>query len=98
MKHWLKSLDGSVANLRFLSIARKVGQTPAVVSFVYLAALACASASEDHGSLRDFHPEDLDAFGGLEEGTTSRVMDAFTAAGFIEDGRIAGWDRFVAED
>lgn len=95
MKHWLKLLDGSVTNLRFLSIARKVGQTPAVVSFVYLAALACASQCNDRGSLRDFHPEDLDAFGGLEEGTTSRVMDALAAAGFVENGRIAGWDEFV---
>ena len=99
MKHWFKLPDDSVTNLRFLSIARQVGQSPAVVSFVYLSAMACASASEDHGSLRDFHPEDLDAFGGLDDGTTARIIEALTVAGMItEDGCIADWDKFCGED
>ena len=93
MKHWFKLPDDSVTNLRFLSISRKVGQSPAVVSFVYLSALACASASEDHGSLRDFHPEDIDAFGGLDDGTTASIIEALTVAGMItEDGCIADWE------
>ena len=93
MKHWFKLPDDSVTNLRFLSISRKVGQSPAVVSFVYLSALACASASEDHGSLRDFHPEDIDAFGGLDDGTTASIIEALTVTGMItEDGCIADWE------
>ena len=99
MKHWFKLPDDSVTNLRFLSISRKVGQSPAVVSFVYLSALACASASEDHGSLRDFHPEDIDAFGGLDDGTTDSIFQAMKARGLITpDGRIAEWDKFSGED
>ena len=93
MKHWFKLPDDSVTNLRFLSISRKVGQSPAVVSFVYLAAMSCASASESNGSLRDFHAEDIDAFGGLEDGTTASIIEALTAAGMItEDGCIADWE------
>lgn len=92
MKHWFKLPDDSVTNLRFLSISRKVGQSPAVVSFVYIAAMSCASASESNGSLRDFHAEDIDAFGGLEDGTTASIIEALTAAGMItEDGCIADW-------
>ena len=93
MKHWFKLPDDSVTNLRFLSISRKVGQSPAVVSFVYLTAMSCASASEANGSLRDFHAEDIDAFGGLEDGTTASIIEALTAAGMItEDGCIADWE------
>nr|DAQ98182.1 MAG TPA: replisome organizer [Caudoviricetes sp.] len=93
MKHWFKLPDDSVTNLRFLSISRKVGQSPAVVSFVYIAAMSCASASESNGSLRDFHAEDIDAFGGLEDGTTASIIEALTAAGMItEDGCIADWE------
>ncbi len=93
MKHWFKLPDDSVTNLRFLSISRKVGQSPAVVSFVYLAAMSCASASESNGCLRDFHAEDIDAFGGLEDGTTASIIEALTAAGMItEDGCIADWE------
>ena len=93
MKHWFKLPDDSVTNLRFLSISRKVGQSPAVVSFVYLAAMSCASASESNGSLRDFHAEDIDAFGGLEDGTTASIIEALTDAGMItEDGCIADWE------
>lgn len=93
MKHWFKLPDDSVTNLRFLSISRKVGQSPAVVSFVYIAAMSCASASESNGSLRDFHPEDIDAFGGLEDGTTASIIEALTVAGMItEDGCIADWE------
>lgn len=93
MKHWFKLPDDSVTNLRFLSIARKVGQPPAVVSFVYIAAMSCASASESNGSLRNFHAEDIDAFGGIEDGTTASIIEALTAAGMItEDGCIADWE------
>lgn len=93
MKHWFKLPDDSVTNLRFLSIARKVGQPPAVVSFVYIAAMSCASASESYGSLRNFHAEDIDAFGGIEDGTTASIIEALTAAGMItEDGCIADWE------
>lgn len=98
MKHWFKLPDDSVTNLRFLSISR-IGQSPAVVSFVYIAAMSCASVSEANGSLRAFHAEDIDAFGGLDDGTTASIIEALTVAGMItEDGCIAGWNRFCEEE
>lgn len=99
MKQWFKLTDTTVMSLKWQRIARKLGVSPAVVSFVYLSALACASASEDHGSLRDFHPEDIDAFGGLDDGTTDSIFQAMKARGLITpDGRIAEWDKFCGED
>ena len=99
MKHWFKLPDDSVTNLRFLSISRKVGQSPAVVSFVYIAAMSCASASESNCSLRDFHAEDIDAFGGLDDGTTASIIKAMKERGIITpDNRIAEWDKFCGEE
>nr|DAZ46631.1 MAG TPA: hypothetical protein [Caudoviricetes sp.] len=80
-------------SLKWQRMARKLGVSPAVVSFVFMAAMSSASQCNDRGSLRDFDPEDVDFFGDFEDGTTSRVMDALTDAGFIEDGRIAGWEE-----
>lgn len=97
MKQWFKLTDSAVMSLKWQRIARKLGVSPAVVSFIYVAAMSSASQCNDRGSLQDFHAEDIDAFGGLEDGTTSRVMDALTDAGFIEDGRIAGWEENHAD-
>ena len=93
MKQWFKLTDTTVMSLKWQRIARKLGVSPAVVSFVFMAAMSSASQCNDRGSLQDFDPEDVDFFGDFEDGTTSRVMDALTDAGFIEDGRIAGWEE-----
>lgn len=93
MKQWFKLTDSAVMSLKWQRIARKLGVSPAVVSFVFMAAMSSASQCNDRGSLQDFDPEDVDFFGDFEDGTTSRVMDALTEAGFIEDGRIAGWEE-----
>jgi hypothetical protein len=93
MKQWFKLTDSAVMSLKWQRIARKLGVSPAVVSFVYVAAMSNASQCNDRGSLQDFDPEDVDFYGNFEDGTTSRVIDALTAAGFIEDGRIAGWEE-----
>jgi hypothetical protein len=93
VKQWFKLTDTTVMSLKWQRMARKLGVSPAVVSFVFMAAMSSASQCNDRGSLRDFDPEDVDFFGDFEDGTTSRVMDALTDAGFIEDGRIAGWEE-----
>lgn len=93
MKQWFKLTDSAVMSLKWQRIAHKLGVSPAVVSFIFLAAMSSASQCNDRGSLQDFDPEDVDFYGNFEDGTTSRVIDALTAAGFIEDGRIAGWEE-----
>lgn len=55
MKQWFKLTDTTVMSLKWQRMARKLGVSPAVVSFVYIAAMSCASVSEANGSLRDFH-------------------------------------------
>ena len=99
MKQWFKLTDSAVMSLKWQRIARKLGVSPAVVSFVYVAAMSSASQCNDRGSLRDFHPEDIDAFGGLDDGTTDSIFQAMKARGLITpDGRIAEWDKFCGED
>lgn len=93
MKQWFKLTDTTVMSLKWQRIARKLGVSPAVVSFVFMAAMSSASQCNDRGSLQDFDPEDVDFFGDFDSGTTARVMAALEDAGFIEDGRIAGWEE-----
>ncbi len=93
MKQWFKLTDSAVMSLKWQRIARKLGVSPAVVSFVYVAAMSSASQCNDRGSLQDFDPEDVDFFGDFDSGTTARVMAALEEAGFIGDGRIAGWEE-----
>ena len=93
MKQWFKLTDSAVMSLKWQRIARKLGVSPAVVSFVYVAAMSIASQCNDRGSLQDFDPEDVDFFGDFDSGTTARVMAALEEAGFIDDGRIAGWEE-----
>lgn len=93
MKQWFKLTDSAVMSLKWQRIARKLGVSPAVVSFVYVAAMSSASQCNDRGSLQDFDPEDVDFFGDFDSGTTARVMAALEEAGFIDDGRIAGWEE-----
>ena len=93
MKQWFKLTDSAVMSLKWQRIAHKLGVSPAVVSFVFMAAMSSASQCNDRGSLQDFDHEDVDFYGDFEDGTTSRVIDALTSAGFIENGRIAGWEE-----
>lgn len=93
MKQWFKLTDSAVMSLKWQRMARKLGVSPAVVSFVYVAAMSSASQCNDRGSLQDFDPEDVDFFGDFDSGTTARVMAALEDAGFIDDGRIAGWEE-----
>ena len=93
MKQWFKLTDSTVMSLKWQRIAHKLGVSPAVVSFVFMAAMSSASQCNDRGSLQDFDPEDVDFYGDFDDGTTSRVIDALTSAGIIEDGRIAGWEE-----
>ena len=99
MKQWFKLTDSAVMSLKWQRIARKLGVSPAVVSFVFMAAMSSASQCNDRGSLRDFDPEDVDFFGDFDDGTTARIIEALTVAGMItEDGCIADWNRFCGED
>lgn len=99
MKQWFKLTDSAVMSLKWQRIAHKLGVSPAVVSFIFLAAMSSASQCNDRGSLRDFHPEDIDAFGGLDDGTTDSIFQAMKARGLITpDGRIAEWDKFCGEE
>ena len=99
MKQWFKLTDSAVMSLKWQRIARKLGVSPAVVSFVYVAAMSSASQCNDRGSLQDFDPEDVDFFGDFDSGTTASIIKAMKERGIITpDNRIAEWDKFCGEE
>lgn len=96
MKRWFKLTDTTVMSLKWQRMARKLGVSPAVVSFVYVAVLSSASQCDDGGSIEGFDPEDVDFFGGFKKGTTAKILEAFTHDGLIsKNGGIVDWDEFV---
>ena len=92
---WLRWYHGAVSDDKWHLIARKSGQTVAVVIAVWAALLECASQSEDRGSIHDFDPESIDALMQLPDGATQAVVDALSAGmrPRIIDGKIANWSK-----
>ena len=92
---WLRWYHGAVSDDKWPLIARKSGQTVAVVIAVWAALLECASQSEDRGSIHDFDPESIDALMQLPDGATQAVVDALSAGmrPRIIDGKIANWSK-----
>ena len=92
---WLRWYHGAVSDDKWPLIARKSGQTVAVVIAVWAALLECASQSEVRGSVHDFDPESIDALMQLPDGATQAVVDALSAGmrPRIMDGKIANWSK-----
>ena len=92
---WLRWYHGGVSDDKWPLIARKSGQSVAVVVAVWVSLLECASQAEERGSLSDFDPESADASLGLEDGTCQAVIDALSAGKRprIIGGKIANWSK-----
>lgn len=92
---WLRWYHGAVSDDKWPLIARKSGQTVAVVIAVWAALLECASQAESRGSIDDFDPESIDALMQLPDGATQAVVDALSAGmrPRIMDGKIANWSK-----
>ena len=92
---WLRWYHGAVSDDKWPLIARKSGQSVAVVIAVWAALLECASSSEVRGDVHDFDPESMDALMQLPDGATQAVVDALSAGmrPRIMDGKIANWSK-----
>ena len=92
---WLRWYHGAVSDDKWPLIARKSGQTVAVVIAVWAALLECASSSEVRGDVHDFDPESMDALMQLPDGATQAVVTALSEGKRprIVDGMIANWSK-----
>lgn len=92
---WLRWYHGAVSDDKWPLIARKSGQTVAVVIAVWAALLECASQDDDRGSIETFDPESIDALLQLDDGSTQAVIDALSNGKRprIVDGHIANWGK-----
>lgn len=92
---WLRWYHGAVSDDKWPLIARKSGQSVAVVIAVWAALLECASSSEVRGDVHDFDPESMDALMQLPDGATQAVVTALSEGKRprIIDGMIANWSK-----
>ena len=90
---WFRWFHGAVSDDKWPLVARKSGQSVAVVIAVWAALLECASQSEGRGSIEDFDPESMDAMLGVEEGTCQAVINALSHGKRprIENNHIVNW-------
>lgn len=90
---WFRWFHGAVADDKWPLVARRSGQSVAVVVAVWAALLECASQAGERGSVEAFDPESLDALLHLPDGTCQSVFDALCEGRKprIAGGRIARW-------
>ena len=92
---WFRWYHGAVSDDKWPLIARKSGQTVAVVIAVWASLLECASQADGRGSIDDFDAESIDALLQLDDGSTQAVIDALSNGKRprIVDGHIVNWSK-----
>jgi hypothetical protein len=92
---WLRWHHGAVADDKWPLVARRSGQSVAVVVAVWASLLECASQADDRGSIDEFDPESMDALLQIEDGATQAVLDALSSGKKprIADRRIVNWGK-----
>lgn len=91
---WFRWHHGSVADQKFILIAKKSGASVAEVIAVWACLLEAASASEERGNpgVPDF--EAMDCALGMNDGKAQSIYTAMMDRGVIdEECRIASWDK-----
>lgn len=69
----------------FSRVAQKAGTTTAAAFYVWCAVLTATLKTESPVCIKGLNLSDFDQTGGLEAGTTQRVVDALKAVGRIKD-------------
>lgn len=97
---WLKWYHGAVSDDKWPLVARRTGQSIAVVVAVWAALLECASQAEERGSVADFDAESMDALLQVEDGACQAVVDALTGGKRprIVEGRIVNWEKRQSDE
>ena len=90
---WFRSWHGAPTDTKWLTIARRAGVAPGIVSAVAWALLDYASQHLDRGCVDGFDVETYAAFSGFEEADIQAVIDAMTSKQMIVSGRLASWEK-----
>ena len=92
---WFRWYHGAISDDKWPLIARRSGQSVAVVIAVWAGLLECASQSEVRGCVEEFDPESMDAMLGLENGTCQAVLNALSQGKRprIENNHIVNWAK-----
>ena len=92
---WFRWFHGAVSDDKWPLIARRSGQSVAVVIAVWAGLLECASQSEVRGCVEEFDPESMDAMLGLENGSCQAVLNALSHGRRprIKNNHIVNWSK-----
>ena len=91
---WFKLYEGTATDPKLAVIARRSGQTVAVVLAIWCLLLEQASAAEERGDIAKFDCEAADVVLGLPDGVACTVLEAMRAKGLVtEDGWITNWQK-----
>ena len=93
MTSWFRSWHGAPTDTKWLTIARRAGVAPGVVSAVAWALLDYASQHQDRGSVGGFDAETYAVFSGFDESDVLAVIQALVAKEMIVDNRWASWEK-----
>lgn len=93
MANWFRSWHGAPTDIKWISVARDAGTTPAHVIAVVWALLDHASQESDRGDIHNFKPRDFAAFSGIDEAEIERILSALLRNGVTENSRFAAWEK-----
>ncbi len=92
---WLRWYHGAISDDKWPLIARRSGQSIAVVIAVWAALLECASQADERGDVSKFDPESIDALMQIPDGSTQAVLSALSEGKDprIVNGKISNWSK-----
>jgi hypothetical protein len=91
---WFRWHHGSVADQKFILIAKKSGASVAEVIAVWACLLEAASSSDDRGNFGAVDYEALDCALGMQEGRAQAIHEAMAARGVVTPGGdVAAWEK-----
>ncbi len=93
MTDWFRSWHGAPTDAKWITIGRKAGVAPGIVSAVFWALCDYASQQEDRGNVAGFDPEIYADFSGFSEEDITAVLTALGNKRVIVDDRLVSWDR-----
>lgn len=93
MANWFRSWHGAPTDIKWISVARDAGTTPAHVIAVVWALLDHASQESDRGDIHNFKPRDFAAFSGIDEMEIERILSALLRNGVTDNNRFVAWEK-----
>jgi len=91
---WFRWHHGSVADQKFILVAKRSGASVAEVIAVWACLLEAASTSDDRGNSGPVDYEALDCALGMRDGTAQAIHEAMVSRGVVApNGQIVAWEK-----